>query len=99
MGKRLSYTPRSKVRAALRQLWLRSRERAEAIRRDQYTCQSCHKKQTKRKGKEFHVQVHHLDGIEAWDRVIDAIYDELLCSPDRLITLCNECHQAKEAER
>jgi hypothetical protein len=32
MGKKLPYTPRSKVRAALRQLWLRSRERAAALK-------------------------------------------------------------------
>lgn len=31
MGKRLATTPRSQVRSALRQLWLRSRERRAAL--------------------------------------------------------------------
>ena len=99
MGKRLSYTPRSKIRASLRQLWLRSRERAEAIKRDGYTCQRCHRKQTKRKGKEFRVEVHHVEGIGNWDAVIDAIYKEILCDHKFLITVCKECHQEMEAEK
>jgi predicted HNH restriction endonuclease len=98
MGKKLSYTPRSRVRASLRQLWLRSRERATAIRRDQYTCQGCHRKQTKRKGKEFRVEVHHQDGI-VWDKIIDMVYETILCDPQSLTTLCPECHQAREAEK
>lgn len=92
MGKRLPNTPRSKVRAAIRQLWLRSRERAAALKRDQYTCQSCNRKQSKAKGKEFAVQVHHMEGIGNWDKVIDEIYKEVLCDPEHLITLCKECH-------
>ena len=99
MGKRLSYTPRSKIRAALRQLWLRSRERAEAIKRDSYTCQRCHRKQTKRKGKEFRVEVHHVEGIGNWDKVIDSIYKEILCAPEYLVVLCKTCHEETEAEK
>jgi 5-methylcytosine-specific restriction endonuclease McrA len=99
MGKRLSYTPRSRIRAALRQLWLRSRERAAAIKRDKYTCQRCHRKQTMVKGKEFRVQVHHMEGISNWESVIDSIYQNILCNPDYLQTLCDECHQAREAEK
>ncbi len=74
MSKRLPNTPRSTVRAALRQLWLRSRERAAALKRDQYTCQVCGRKQSKAKGKEFDVQVHHKDGIGNWEQVIDSVY-------------------------
>ena len=99
MGKKLEYTPRSQIRASLRRLWLRSRERAAAIRRDQYTCQCCHRKQTKRKGKEFKVEVHHKNGISNWDEAINGVYYHILCDISELETLCVECHQAKEAAK
>jgi 5-methylcytosine-specific restriction endonuclease McrA len=96
MGKRLPTTPRSKVRAAIRQLFLRSRERAAAIKRDQYTCVVCGKKQSKAKGKEQKIECHHRNGIGNWDMVIDLIFKEILCSPDKLETLCPECHEKRE---
>ena len=99
MGKRLLYTPRSQIRSALRRLWLRSRERAAAIKRDQYTCQLCHRKQTKRKGKEFSVQVHHKQGIGNWDEAINAVYYYILCDIKDLETLCPQCHEEREAEK
>ena len=92
MGKKLPTTPRSKVRSAIRQLWLRSRERAAALRRDGYTCQCCGKKQSKAKGKEFAVEVPHLDGIE-WEKILDYIYRHVLVDPGKLETLCKECHE------
>jgi 5-methylcytosine-specific restriction endonuclease McrA len=92
MGKKLPTTPRSKIRAAVRQLWLRSRERAAALKRDNYTCQKCGKKQSKAKGKEFSVQVHHKNGIVNWEQVIDYIQDSVLCGPEHLETLCKDCH-------
>ena len=92
MSKKLPTTPRSKVRAALRQLWLRSRERAVALKRDGYTCQKCNRKQSKAKGKEFDVQVHHKHGVVNWEQVIDYVQASLLCGPEHLETLCKECH-------
>ena len=92
MGKRLPYTPNSQIRSALRNLWLRSRERAATLKRDNHTCRCCKKKQSKAKGKEFSVQVHHLYGVGNWDVVIDIIRKELLCSPTNLVTLCKDCH-------
>jgi 5-methylcytosine-specific restriction endonuclease McrA len=92
MGKKLLTTPRSKVRASLRQLWLRSRERAAALKRDGYTCQRCNRKQSKAKGKEFDVQVHHKNGVVNWEQVIDYIMASLLCGPEHLETLCKGCH-------
>ena len=54
MGKRLPYTPRSKIRNVLRRyVWLRSRERAAALKREKYSCMECKKKQSKAKGKAF----------------------------------------------
>lgn len=95
MGKKLEYTPNSKIRQALRQLFLRSRERGNAIKRDKYTCQKCKTKQSKAKGKEFKVQVHHKEGILNWDELFKAIRQYLLCNPDLLETLCEDCHEEK----
>jgi len=98
MGKRLPNTPRSKVRSALRQLWLRSRERAAALRRDNYTCRFCGRKQSKAKGKEQKIEVHHREGIDNWEKVIDLVFAELLCSPEYLETTCPECHDEKSTQ-
>jgi 5-methylcytosine-specific restriction endonuclease McrA len=97
MGKRLPYTPRSMVKNALRQLWLRSRERQTALKRDKYACRHCNRKQSRAKGREFDVTVHHLDGVK-WEKLIDMMYEMLLCNPDRLLTLCEECHDKVEKE-
>ena len=96
MSKKLPTTPRSKVRAAIRQLWLRSRERAAALKRDGYTCQTCGVKQSTAKGKIQKVEVHHLDGIQ-WDNIIDYIFRHVLVDPKGLETICPECHK-KEHE-
>lgn len=91
-SRKLPNTPRSKVRAALRQLWLRSRERAAALKREQYTCQRCGVKQSKAKGKEQKIEVHHKSGIGNWEIVIDAVIKEILCSPEFLEVICPYCH-------
>ena len=91
MGKKLPYTPRSRVRACLRQLWLRSRERAACLKRDGYTCQICGKKQSVAKGRECKVQSHHLDGIE-WEHLVNEVYRVLLVNPEFLVTICKPCH-------
>jgi 5-methylcytosine-specific restriction endonuclease McrA len=91
-------TPRSQVRSALRQLWLRSRERAAAIKRDKYTCQECGVKQSKAKGKEVKVEIDHLDGIE-WEQMLDYVYRHLLVSPDKLETVCKGCHAGRTLVR
>jgi len=99
MGKRLPTTPRSRVRQALRQVWLRSRERQAALKRDQYTCRKCHRKQSAAKGMEFNVEVHHLAGVVNWEEVIDSVYEHILCSPDLLETLCKECHEVETKQQ
>jgi len=96
VGKRLPYTPNSQIKSALRRLWLRSRERASAIKRDKYTCQRCHRKQSVAKGKEFKVEVHHKSGIENWQELYKAIRQHLLTNPDDLETLCPECHKSED---
>lgn len=90
--KRQLNTPRSAVRSALRRLWLRSRERQAALKRDDYTCQMCGLKQSRAKGKEVYVEVHHKIKIRNWEKIIDMIYQELLINPAWLETLCKNCH-------
>lgn len=92
-------TPRSRVRAALRQLWLRSRERAAAIKAESNTCEECNRKGSVAKGKEIKIEVHHLEGVE-WDFLIDEVYRVLLVNPDKLQVFCKECHhKITEVER
>ena len=88
-------TPRSRVKNALRQVWLRSRERAEALKRDGYTCQKCGKKQSRKKGNEVYVEVHHMLSVN-WDYIMDAVYDNLLINSEHLVTLCKECHKRED---
>ena len=91
MSKRLPHTPTSKIKAALRQLDLRSRERAARLKQDDYRCQVCGGKQSKAKGREFAVQVHHIDRIK-WDDIINYIREQLLVGPEQRKTLCDSCH-------
>ncbi len=85
-------TPPSRIKAALRQLSLRSRERAAVIKRDSNTCQVCGKKGSRAKGREIKTCVHHKNGIK-WDKIIKFIYKELLVSPSKQEVLCVECHK------
>lgn len=73
-------------------MFLRSKERNACLQRDNYTCQVCHRKQTKKKGQELKVQVHHKEGIDVWNNIINLIQEQLLCDPDKLQTLCEDCH-------
>lgn len=98
MTKRLKSTPRSRVRSALRQVWLRSRERAAAIKREGGCCEGCGKKQSKAKGREVKIEVHHLNGVE-WEQMVDYVYRHLLCDPKHLAVYCPECHRKEHPER
>ena len=97
MGKKLLTTPRSRVRSALRALWLRSRERAAALKKAGYCCEACHVKQSKAKGKEQAIEVHHTTGIEAWEQIIDLVFQHILIDPAGLQVLCKECHGKEHA--
>ena len=85
-------TTRATIKGRLRQMWLRSNERSAALKRDGYTCQDCGIKQSKKKGHEVKVQVHHKEGIDVWDQIINLIQKYLLCDPYKLETLCEDCH-------
>jgi len=96
MGKKLPYTPNSRIRSALRQLFLRSRERGNVIKTAKYTCCKCGRKQSKAKGKELAVQVHHRSGID-WDGLFDDIRKRLLDETDMEV-LCTDCHDKEHGK-
>ena len=98
MAKKTLHTPRSKVKQALRALWLRSRERNAALKRTGNTCETCGNKQSKAKGREVTLEVHHLNGIE-WEYLIDYVYRHLLCDPKHLEVLCKECHKIEHLNK
>lgn len=76
-------------------LWLQSKERATALKRARYCCEECGVKASKKKGAEQKVEVHHKQGVGNWDRIVDAIQQELLCNPELLQVLCPDCHSKK----
>jgi len=93
-SRRLPNTPRSKIRAALRQLWLRSREHQAALKAAKYCCARCGIKQSKAKGREVKVEVHHRRGI-AWEEIIDLIAERLLQTPEDYEVQCERCHEGE----
>ena len=92
MSRRLPHTPSSQIRTAMRRLWLRSRERAAALKATGYCCAECGRKQSKAQGRECSLEVHHVSGIPTWAEIEAAIRRYLLVAPDELVPLCPECH-------
>lgn len=74
-------TPKSQIRAALRQLWLRSRERGLCLKESEGRCFNC--------GMEP-VEIHHQRPID-WERIFQVIREELLNA--ELLAVCRDCHQ------
>lgn len=93
MGKKSKWTTNTKIKTTLRRLFLQSRERSEAMKREKYTCQKCGVKQSRTKGKEVYVEAHHIEGVCNWDEIYIAIRKNLLCNPDMIQILCKECHR------
>ena len=92
MPRKKPNTPRSRIKNALRQLWLRSRERAAVMKKSGYCCVDCGIKQSAAKGKVVKLEVHHEPKIE-WAGVTQLIFDRLLNVP--MIPLCKECHRKR----
>ena len=96
MSRRLPNTPRSRIKSAIRQLWLRSRERAKVLKDAKYCCADCGRKQTragKDKTKWVTMEVHHVGGIDVWNQVIDLIVKSIL-EPEQ-VALCKCCHKKR----
>jgi predicted HNH restriction endonuclease len=90
--KRKPYTPSSRIRSALRLLWMRSRERGEALKNTGYCCSVCGIKQSAEKGRVVKLEVHHVDGCD-WEGVIDMIRQKILQTPEKLAPVCKPCHK------
>lgn len=89
-------TPRSRVKNALRLVWLRSRERAACLKAAGNCCARCGVKASVAKGREVKMEVHHRDGID-WNGIVDGIFAAMLPDPARLEAVCKACH-SKEHE-
>ena len=96
MGKKLPYTPASRIMNWVRRGWTQSREKHKILKDANYTCR-CGKKQSRAKGKEVYVEVHHLNKINR-EKIVKVIREEMLDVPQ--IVLCKSCHKAEtEKER
>jgi len=91
--KNMRFTPNSQIKNALRMLFLRSRERSFAVRRDKNTCTKCGVKNSRAKGREVYCEVHHLAGVTNWDKIFSVIREELLVEPEGMVVLCKSCHK------
>ena len=98
MPKKLPTTPRSRVKNALRMVFLRSRERAACLKAAGNRCSACGIKASVAKGREIKVEVHHCEGIANWEAVFAAVYANLLTSPDKMQCLCKDCHAKTHAD-
>lgn len=85
-------TPRSQIKAALRLMWMLSRERAAALQRENNTCECCGAKASVAKGREVKVEVHHNSGQIPWNPLIDYIMRHLIVDPSQLTVMCKKCH-------
>jgi hypothetical protein len=90
MGKKLPYTPKSRIANWIRRGWTQSRERAKVLKDAHYTCCSCGAKQSRAKGKEVYVEVHHKSRID-WVKIVEFIRKEVLDKPQ--VCMCKECHK------
>jgi 5-methylcytosine-specific restriction endonuclease McrA len=89
MAKKLPYTPKSQITSVIRRLWLYSRERAAALKRDG-KCQVCGEK------KKLHVHHIHPIGKEHWAEIEKLIREYVLVNPRFLTTLCKRCHKLQD---
>lgn len=92
-------TPDYIIKRALRNLWLRSRERLAALKSTGYCCGRCGVKRSASKANPVKIEVHHREGVGNWQAVYEIIRQEILCDPGWLEPLCEECHKDADKER
>lgn len=88
-----SITSDGRIKSALRMLWLRSKERSNCMKANNYECAKCGVHQSVAKGQEVKIEVHHKEGICNWDEIYEVIRKHLLTSTDKLECLCKDCHK------
>ena len=90
-------TTDSQIKSVLRgSLWLRSKERAQCLKDQQYTCQRCGIKRSVAKGRVVKVEVHHKHGVLNWAEIYKILRKYLLCDVENLECLCKECHKKEK---
>lgn len=95
-----SRTEDQRIRSALRLLWMRSKEKNAAERREKNTCEFCGLKKSVAKGKEVKIEVHHKKpGDINWPRIYEVIREELLCDVSMLQVLCKPCHYTHHGKK
>lgn len=96
MGKKLPYTPKSRIANWIRRGWTQSRERAKVLKDANYTCCQCSSKQSRAKGRVVKVEVHHKKRID-WVKIVEFIRKEVLDKPQEV--LCVDCHKIETAKQ
>lgn len=72
--------------------------RAEVFKRDQYTCQKCHRDHRRAQAagdRRFYLEIHHRTALA---EELDALPADQLNSPENLITYCHACHRVETAD-
>jgi 5-methylcytosine-specific restriction endonuclease McrA len=96
-SRKLPYTPASRIMSWIRRGWTQSREKHKVLKDAKYTCCQCGSKQSRAKGKEIYVEVHHVNKINR-EKIVEVIRKEMLDVPQ--IVLCKDCHHIEtEKER
>jgi 5-methylcytosine-specific restriction endonuclease McrA len=90
MGKKLPYTPASRIMSWIRRGWTQSREKNKVLKEAKYTCCKCGAKQSRAKGKEVYVEVHHVKPINR-EKIVKVIREEMLDVDQEV--LCKPCHK------
>lgn len=88
-------TSDAQIKSWLHRLWLNSTERRTALKNSGYCCEECAVKQTLAKDKEVKLDVHHKHGHVNWQKIFQAIREELLVPAEELSPLCSSCHDKK----
>ena len=91
--KDMTTSTRSSVRAGMRRMWLRSRERGTAMKLAKRACSCCGAKQIVATP-DVRLEVHHTKGID-WEDMIDMFFERVLQRPEDYTVLCKVCHLAE----
>ena len=97
MPKKLTHSSDAFLSSAIRRyIWLKSRERSLALQRTGYCCEVCGVKQSRAKGREVKVEVHH-ERLIGWARIFKVLREELFSC--KLEVLCEKHHDERHGKK
>jgi len=84
----------AKIRSALRQVWLRSPLRYEAVKaarveRGRYKCSVCNELFSAKE-----IQIDHIEPAGSLIGSVDAFVERLFCPSEKLRAVCRPCHKS-----